>query len=90
MEDRQEVDLLIIIGTSLKVSPVSETICKPLHASVVRSRCSPTLPHSTPATFSATGVTLRLVLLLERVTDVGAQILINKTPIKHINPDVSL
>ncbi|KAL1940801.1 hypothetical protein VTO73DRAFT_7842 [Trametes versicolor] len=49
MEDRQEVDLLIIIGTSLKVSPVSETISH--------------LPHS---------------------------ILINKTPIKHINPDVVL
>ncbi|EIW59796.1 SIR2-domain-containing protein [Trametes versicolor FP-101664 SS1] len=52
MEDRQEVDLLIIIGTSLKVSPVSETISH--------------LPHSVP------------------------QILINKTPIKHINPDVVL
>lgn len=28
LEDRGQVDLLIIIGTSLKVSPVSETICK--------------------------------------------------------------
>ncbi|CDO69645.1 hypothetical protein BN946_scf184851.g33 [Trametes cinnabarina] len=45
MEDRHQVDLLIIIGTSLKVSPVSETISK---------------------------------------------ILINKTPIRHINPDVVL
>ncbi|KAI0630585.1 DHS-like NAD/FAD-binding domain-containing protein [Trametes polyzona] len=44
-----QVDLLIIIGTSLKVSPVSETIC--------------TAPE---------------------------RILINKTPIKHINPDVVL
>ncbi|KAL7280338.1 hypothetical protein ACG7TL_005255 [Trametes sanguinea] len=52
MEDRLQVDLLIIIGTSLKVSPVSETISH--------------LPHSVP------------------------QILINKTPIKHINPDVVL
>ncbi|KAI9067989.1 SIR2-domain-containing protein [Trametes sanguinea] len=52
MEDRLQVDLLIIIGTSLKVSPVSETISH--------------LPHSVP------------------------QILINKTPIKHINPDVIL
>ncbi|KAH9893527.1 DHS-like NAD/FAD-binding domain-containing protein [Cubamyces lactineus] len=52
MEDRHQVDLLIIIGTSLKVSPVSETISH--------------LPHSVP------------------------QVLINKTPIKHINPDVVL
>ncbi|KAH9857242.1 DHS-like NAD/FAD-binding domain-containing protein [Lenzites betulinus] len=52
MSDRNEVDLLIIIGTSLKVSPVSETISH--------------LPHSVP------------------------QILINKTPVKHINPDVVL
>ncbi|KAI0766676.1 DHS-like NAD/FAD-binding domain-containing protein [Trametes elegans] len=52
MEDRHQVDLLIIIGTSLKVSPVSETISH--------------LPHSVP------------------------QILINKTPIRHINPDVVL
>ncbi|KAI0831989.1 DHS-like NAD/FAD-binding domain-containing protein [Trametes gibbosa] len=52
LEDRREVDLLIIIGTSLKVSPVSETISH--------------LPHSVP------------------------QILINKTPVKHINPDVVL
>ncbi|KAI0358012.1 SIR2-domain-containing protein [Trametes cingulata] len=52
MEDRHQVDLLIIIGTSLKVAPVSDTISH--------------LPHSVP------------------------QILINKTPIKHINPDVVL
>ncbi|KAI0642104.1 DHS-like NAD/FAD-binding domain-containing protein [Trametes meyenii] len=52
MEDRLQVDLLIIIGTSLKVSPVSETISH--------------LPHSVP------------------------QILINKTPIRHINPDIVL
>ncbi|KAI0369131.1 SIR2-domain-containing protein [Pilatotrama ljubarskyi] len=51
-EDRHQVDLLMIIGTSLKVSPVSDTISH--------------LPHSVP------------------------QILINKTPIKHINPDVVL
>ncbi|KZT09855.1 SIR2-domain-containing protein [Laetiporus sulphureus 93-53] len=52
LEDRQEIDLLIIIGTSLKVSPVSDIIAH--------------LPHSVP------------------------QILINKTPIKHINPDIVL
>ncbi|OBZ74073.1 NAD-dependent protein deacetylase hst1 [Grifola frondosa] len=52
LADRQVVDLLIVIGTSLKVSPVSETLAY--------------LPHSVP------------------------QILINKTPIKHINPDVDL
>ncbi|EJF64079.1 SIR2-domain-containing protein [Dichomitus squalens LYAD-421 SS1] len=52
LEDRGKVDLLIIIGTSLKVSPVSDTISH--------------LPHSVP------------------------QILINKTPVRHINPDVVL
>ncbi|PCH44426.1 SIR2-domain-containing protein [Wolfiporia cocos MD-104 SS10] len=52
LEDRLNVDLIIIIGTSLKVSPVSDMIAH--------------LPHSVP------------------------QILINKTPIKHINPDIVL
>lgn len=52
LADRQEIDLLIVIGTSLKVSPVSDIIAH--------------LPHSVP------------------------QILINKTPVKHINPDVKL
>ncbi|KAH9943822.1 SIR2-domain-containing protein [Amylocystis lapponica] len=52
LEDRQQLDLLIVIGTSLKVSPVSEMLAS--------------LPHSTP------------------------QILINRTPIKHINPDIVL
>ncbi|KAF9526098.1 DHS-like NAD/FAD-binding domain-containing protein [Crepidotus variabilis] len=52
MEDRFKVDLLLVIGTSLKVSPVAEILSH--------------LPHSIP------------------------QILINKTPIKHINPDIIL
>ncbi|TFK90131.1 SIR2-domain-containing protein [Polyporus arcularius HHB13444] len=52
IEDRDKVDLVIIIGTSLKVAPVSDTISH--------------LPHSVP------------------------QILINKTPIRHINPDIVL
>ncbi|KAL1742129.1 DHS-like NAD/FAD-binding domain-containing protein [Schizophyllum fasciatum] len=51
-EDREKVDLLIIIGTSLKVSPVADLI---MH-----------LPHSVP------------------------QILINKQPVRHINPDIVL
>ncbi|KAL1710842.1 DHS-like NAD/FAD-binding domain-containing protein [Schizophyllum commune] len=51
-EDRDKVDLLIIIGTSLKVSPVADLI---MH-----------LPHSVP------------------------QILINKQPVRHINPDIVL
>ncbi|KAI6010913.1 DHS-like NAD/FAD-binding domain-containing protein [Pisolithus orientalis] len=51
-EDRDKVDLLLVIGTSLKVSPVSEIFSH--------------LPHSVP------------------------QILINRTPIRHINPDVVL
>ncbi|KAG2142866.1 DHS-like NAD/FAD-binding domain-containing protein [Suillus bovinus] len=51
-DDRDKVDLLIVIGTSLKVSPVSEILSH--------------LPHSVP------------------------QILINKTPIRHINPDIVL
>ncbi|KAG8853347.1 NAD-dependent histone deacetylase sir2, partial [Serendipita sp. 411] len=50
--DRAEVDLLVIIGTSLKVRPVSEILAH--------------IPHSIP------------------------QILINKTPIEHINPDIVL
>ncbi|PPQ94448.1 hypothetical protein CVT25_002539 [Psilocybe cyanescens] len=51
-EDRSKVDLLLVIGTSLKVSPVAEILSH--------------LPHSIP------------------------QILINKTPIRHINPDIML
>jgi NAD-dependent histone deacetylase SIR2 len=27
-KDREEVDLLVIIGTSLKVAPVSEVLCE--------------------------------------------------------------
>ncbi|KAJ7091347.1 SIR2-domain-containing protein [Mycena belliarum] len=49
-QDRNEVDLLLVVGTSLKVSPVADILCH--------------LPHSIP------------------------QILINKTPIRHINPDI--
>jgi len=49
-EDREEVDLLLVIGTSLTVAPVSEI----LHH----------IPHSVP------------------------QILINKTPVPHVNPDI--
>lgn len=51
-DDRDKVDLLIVIGTSLRVSPVSEILSH--------------LPHSVP------------------------QILINKTPVRHINPDIVL
>ncbi|TFY83650.1 hypothetical protein EWM64_g372 [Hericium alpestre] len=50
--DRQDVDLIIIIGTSLKVAPVGDMLAY--------------MPHSVP------------------------QILINKTPIAHINPDIIL
>ncbi|KAJ3718903.1 DHS-like NAD/FAD-binding domain-containing protein [Lentinula raphanica] len=51
-EDRDNVDLLLVIGTSLKVAPVADILSH--------------LPHSIP------------------------QILINKTPIRHINPDIIL
>lgn len=51
-EDRDQVDLLLVIGTSLKVAPVSDILTH--------------IPHSVP------------------------QILINKTPIQHINPDIIL
>ncbi|KAG0344798.1 NAD-dependent histone deacetylase sir2 [Podila humilis] len=51
-EDREEVDLLIVMGSSLKVAPVSDIMCS--------------LPNSVP------------------------QILINKTPITHIDFDVQL
>ncbi|TFY72441.1 hypothetical protein EVG20_g558 [Dentipellis fragilis] len=51
-KDRQSVDLILVIGTSLKVSPVSDILTH--------------MPHSVP------------------------QILINKTPVKHINPDIVL
>ncbi|KAI0311361.1 DHS-like NAD/FAD-binding domain-containing protein [Amylostereum chailletii] len=50
--DRERVDLILVIGTSLKVSPVSEILTH--------------LPHNIP------------------------QILINKTPVRHINPDIIL
>ncbi|KAF9077935.1 DHS-like NAD/FAD-binding domain-containing protein [Rhodocollybia butyracea] len=51
-EDRENVDLLLVIGTSLKVAPVADILSH--------------LPHSVP------------------------QILINKTPVRHINPDIVL
>jgi len=51
-EDREKVDLLLVIGTSLNVAPVADVVSH--------------LPHSVP------------------------QILINKTPVRHINPDVVL
>ncbi|KAG8854431.1 NAD-dependent histone deacetylase sir2 [Tulasnella sp. 330] len=51
-KDRAAADLLLVIGTSLKVAPVSEILTH--------------LPHSVP------------------------QILINKTPVKHVNPDIVL
>jgi NAD-dependent histone deacetylase SIR2 len=51
-EDREQADLLLIIGTSLKVAPVSDIITH--------------MPHSVP------------------------QILINKTPVTHVNPDIIL
>ncbi|KAJ3529232.1 hypothetical protein NMY22_g9076 [Coprinellus aureogranulatus] len=51
-EDRDQVDLLLVMGTSLKVAPVADILSH--------------IPHSVP------------------------QILINKTPIKHINPDIIL
>jgi len=52
VKDRDQVDLILIIGTSLKVAPVSDIITH--------------MPHSVP------------------------QILINKTPVVHINPDVGI
>jgi len=52
LADRESVDLLLVIGTSLKVSPVAEILTH--------------LPHSIP------------------------QIVINKTPLQHINPDIVL
>ncbi|KAH9066902.1 SIR2-domain-containing protein [Lactarius vividus] len=52
VRDRDQVDLILIIGTSLKVAPVSDIITH--------------IPHSVP------------------------QILINKTPVTHINPDIIL
>jgi len=50
--DREKVDLLLVMGTSLKVAPVADILSH--------------LPHSVP------------------------QILINKTPVRHINPDIIL
>ncbi|KAG8683175.1 NAD-dependent histone deacetylase sir2 [Ceratobasidium sp. 395] len=51
-KDRETVDLLLVIGTSLKVAPVSEILTH--------------VPHSVP------------------------QVLINKTPVTHVSPDVVL
>lgn len=68
-EDRDQVDLLLVIGTSLKVAPVSDILCKwTAFEKLVRNsfNIAAHIPHSVP------------------------QILINKTPIKHINPDVRL
>jgi len=65
------VDLVLIIGTSLKVSPVAEAPglveavgCHTPRLNLVSALLG-YLPHSVP------------------------QILINRTPINHINPDVS-
>ncbi|KAJ2911871.1 hypothetical protein MD484_g8544, partial [Candolleomyces efflorescens] len=54
-EDRDQVDLLLVIGTSLKVAPVADILSH--------------IPHS---------------------FEFLRQILINKTPIRHINPDIIL
>ncbi|KZP30481.1 DHS-like NAD/FAD-binding domain-containing protein [Athelia psychrophila] len=51
-EDREKVDLLLVIGTSLNVAPVADVVSY--------------IPHSVP------------------------QILINKTPVRHMQPDVML
>lgn len=52
LSDRSNVDLLIVMGTSLKVAPVSELVCH--------------IPHKTPV------------------------ILINKTPVLHMEMDIQL
>ncbi|KAG6809765.1 hypothetical protein H0H93_015517, partial [Arthromyces matolae] len=51
-EDRERVDLLLIIGTSLKVSPVAEILCKPFLSfarlsALIRGLCM----YSSPPTF---------------------------------------
>ncbi|KAG6333569.1 hypothetical protein ID866_5518 [Astraeus odoratus] len=70
LKDRDRVDLLLVIGTSLKVSPVSEILCSP------------------PPSFGASGKVHTEGFGLH--TNDYSQILINKTPIRHINPDIVL
>ena len=98
LEDRTQIDLLIIIGTSLKVSPVSDIIgtCRsPSHVHAAHSSASGTrrtVQHTYPIRYH------KYVVYLPHRSDPRAhirshscnfaQILINKTPIRHINPDV--
>ncbi|KAG6916201.1 hypothetical protein DXG01_008083 [Tephrocybe rancida] len=68
-EDRDRVDLLLIIGTSLKVSPVADIVYR-----------ADTLDSPSPA-LSTSAADLCIPFF---------KILINKTPIRHINPDIVL
>ena len=54
-EDRDRVDLLLVIGTSLKVSPVAELLCAPLPLldNLYKSNNASDSPPSTLGTSSA-------------------------------------
>lgn len=67
-QDREHVDLLLIMGTSLAVAPVADVLGEFNISSQNNSLNNWTayIPHSIP------------------------QVLINKTPVIHANPDVSL
>ncbi|KAG8751449.1 NAD-dependent histone deacetylase sir2 [Ceratobasidium sp. 428] len=69
-KDRETVDLLLVIGTSLKVAPVSEILTH--------------VPHSVPQ------VIQHLLARGSALTLVSLQVLINKTPVTHVSPDVVL
>ncbi|KAG8930329.1 NAD-dependent histone deacetylase sir2 [Tulasnella sp. 417] len=70
LEDRGKADLLLVIGTSLKVAPVSELLSRIFRTQFPRH--DP--PFITPYCRS----------------DSTLQILINKTPVPHVNPDIVL
>ncbi|KAG6856437.1 hypothetical protein H0H87_004402 [Tephrocybe sp. NHM501043] len=90
-KDRERVDLLLVIGTSLKVSPVADILCVPFSSPLIGARTdpfdSPPSPLGTSGKYTSS-VTCYDVPAAFACSFLLSQILINKTPIRHINPDV--
>lgn len=87
-QDREVADLLVVIGTSLKVAPVSEILSEYDVPSL-----SPAADgsHSSSATFCTAGEPcVRSLHYYMRTDEASLKILINKTPVAHVNPDVRL
>lgn len=83
--DREKADLLVVIGTSLKVSPVAEILSECTRTSYARHLIDKEQLIRSSSAFNPTSECSQLDEYLELISN---QILINKTPIRHINPDV--